>query len=117
MKFDQNKRTRRLFGFDSRNEVYVPEKDRQHGYYVLPLLLGDQLVARLDLKADRKASALRVQAAHVEPHADAGTVAGAAAAELDSLRSWLRLDDVVVARRGGLARALRGSVRAVLSSV
>jgi uncharacterized protein YcaQ len=110
-------RTRRLFGFDYRIEVYVPEKDRQHGYYVLPLLLGDQLVGRLDLKADRKASALRVQAAHIEPDADAGTVAAAAATELDSLRSWLHLDDVVVARRGGLARALRGSVQAVRSSV
>ncbi len=109
-------RTRRLFGFDYRIEVYVPERDRQYGYYVLPLLLGDRLVARLDLKADRKASALRVQAAHVEPDADAETVAAAAATELNSLRNWLRLDDLVVASRGGLARALRGSVRAALSS-
>ena len=87
------------------------------GYYVLPLLLGDQLVGRLDLKADRQARILRVQAAHVEPDADTGTVAAAAAAELDSLRSWLRLDHVVVAGRGGLARELRRSVRAFAGHV
>ncbi len=72
---------------------------------MLPLLLGDPLIARLDLKADRKASTLCVQALHVEPDADAaGTVAAAAATELDALRLWVRLDDVAVAGRAGLPR-------------
>jgi uncharacterized protein YcaQ len=87
--------------------VYVPAPARRHGYYVLPLLLGDALVARLDLKADRPAAALRVVGAHVEPGADAATVAPAAAAELDALRSWLGLERVLVAPNGDLAGSLR----------
>jgi uncharacterized protein YcaQ len=78
-----------------------------HGYYVLPVLIGDALVGRLDLKADRKASALRVAAAHVEPGVDVPSVAEAIATELDALRRWLGLDDLAVAGRGPLASALR----------
>ncbi len=103
----ERSRTRRLFGFDYRIEVYTPEPDRKYGYFVLPLLLGDQLVARLDLKADRKTSTLRVGAAFIEPGADEDAVAAAAAAELDALREWLLLEDVAVARKGTLAAALR----------
>jgi uncharacterized protein YcaQ len=103
-------RTKRLFGFDYRIEVYVPEPDRRFGYYVLPLLLGDELVARFDLKADRQASTLRVAGAYIEPGADAGRVAAAAATELDALRSWLRLDDVVVRPKGDLAPALASAL-------
>jgi uncharacterized protein len=94
-------RTRRLFGFDYRIEVYVPEPQRLHGYYVLPLLFGDQLVARLDLKADRKASVLRVAGAYGEEGA-----APAAGTELETMRSWLDLDGIVVDPRGDLAAAL-----------
>jgi uncharacterized protein len=100
------KRTLRLFGFDYRIEVYVPEPKRVFGYYVLPLLVGDQLVARFDLKADRKASTLRVVASHVEPGVDQATIASPAIAELDAMRSWLGLDAIVVQRRGNLAGAL-----------
>jgi hypothetical protein len=100
-------RTRRLFGFDYRIEVYVPEPDRRFGYYVLPLLLGDELVARFDLKADRQSSTLRVQAAHIEPPSDRPTVATAAAEELVALQGWLGLDRVAVGSRGDLAAALR----------
>jgi uncharacterized protein YcaQ len=105
-------RALRLFGFDYRIEVYVPEPERKHGYFVLPLLLGDQLVARFDLKADRKPSVLQIRGSYVEPGVDASMVAGAAAAELDALRAWLNLDGIVIARRGNLAPALRAAVAA-----
>jgi len=104
-------RTSRIFGFDYRIEVYTPEPKRIYGYYVLPLLLGDELVGRVDLKADRKASVLRVPAAHHEAGSDPATVADAAAEELDWLRDWLGLDRVEVGRRGNLATALRRAVR------
>jgi uncharacterized protein len=106
----ERERTRRLFGFDYRIEVYVPEPDREYGYYVLPLLLGDELVARLDLKADRGSSTLRVYGAYLEPAADRGAVGAAAATELDVLRSWLGLDKIAVAGRGNLASTLKRSI-------
>jgi uncharacterized protein len=104
-------RTRRLFDFDYRIEVYVPAPDRRFGYYVLPLLAGDQLVGRLDLKADRKGSALRVPGAFVEPGADAPGIAASTLTELDELRRWLRLDRVTIGARGNLATALRRALR------
>jgi uncharacterized protein YcaQ len=108
--WDRN-RTLRLFGFDYRIEVYVPEPARRYGYYVLPLLLGDELVARFDLKADRKAAALRVQRAWLEPGADAGAVAEAAATELVALARWRNLDSVDVVQNGDLASFLRKAVQ------
>jgi uncharacterized protein YcaQ len=95
-------RTRRLFGFDYRIEVYVPEPKRVHGYYVLPLLVGGELVARFDLKADRKASVLRVSSAFGEAGIDEDAVVGAALSELDAMRAWLGLDGIAVAPTGGV---------------
>jgi uncharacterized protein len=99
-------RTERLFSFHYRIEIYVPEHLRKHGYYVLPLLLGDELVGRVALKSDRRARVLRVEGAYAEPTADRAAVAEAAAAELAALGAWLGLEGTVVARRGDLAGAL-----------
>jgi uncharacterized protein YcaQ len=108
-------RVERIFGFSYRLEIYTPAAKRVHGYYVLPFLLGDQLVARVDLKADRHAGRLRVQAAHAEEGPDRALVADALGAELRLMAGWLELADVEVTGAGELApelaRVLRGPRR------
>ncbi|NOX68698.1 MAG: winged helix-turn-helix domain-containing protein [Gammaproteobacteria bacterium] len=100
-------RAERIFGFHYRIEIYVPAHKRKWGYYVLPFLLGDRIVARIDLKAERGTSTLLVQAAHLEEGANALKVAAALARELRELARWLDLEAIKVMRRGSLASALR----------
>jgi uncharacterized protein YcaQ len=103
-------RTERLFGFRYRIEIYVPEPKRVFGYYVLLFLLGDRLVARVDLKSDRPAGVLRVRGAFAEQHVDTALVAEELADELRLLSGWLGLGGVSVARKGDLAAGLRDAL-------
>jgi uncharacterized protein YcaQ len=107
----ERERAERVFGFRYRIEIYVPEPKRQYGYYVFPFLLDGELVARVDLKADRKAGALRVPGAFAEPHADLPRVTAELAAQLRVMAGWLELDDVVVGERGDLAVPLAAALR------
>ena len=98
-------RTERLFGVRVRLEIYTPAHKRTHGYYVLPFLEGETITARVDLKAERKAGVLVVQAAHAEPDTGPDTAARLAA-ELRLMAAWLGLADVRVQPRGDLAARL-----------
>lgn len=95
-------RAARLWGFHYRIEIYTPKPKRRYGYYVLPLLVGDRLVGRVDLKADRAASQLLVQAAWMEDGLTAGEVIEPLVPELDLMAEWLQLDQVVWTGRGNL---------------
>ncbi len=99
-------RALRLFGLHYRIEIYVPEDQRVHGYYVLPFLMDGDVVARVDLKTDRQARTLRVKAAHLEPGRPGDQVARRLASHLEATAHWLDCRSVEIEHRGDLAGAL-----------
>lgn len=99
-------RAERLFNFHYRIEIYTPPAKRIYGYYVFPILLDGELVGRIDLKADRQAGILRVRGAYTEAGVEPARVAPPLVTELETMATWLGLNDVSVEKKGNLATAL-----------
>lgn len=103
-------RALRLFDFHYRIEIYVPASKRKWGYYVLPFRVGDQIVARVDLKADRQNRSLLVLAVHEEAHIEQGVCLDALASELHALKTWLNLDVVCVTKGNEFSKKLAAAM-------
>jgi uncharacterized protein YcaQ len=106
----ERKRIDRLFGMQYTIEIYTPAPKRVYGYYVCPFLLGDTLVGRCDLKADRQRRVLMVQSAFLEPGQTARSVVPGLVEALREMQDWLELDAIEVADRGDIAKELCRSV-------
>jgi uncharacterized protein YcaQ len=106
----ERQRTERLWDFTYRIEIYVPRPKRTYGYYVLPFLLDEELVGRVDVKADRKAGVLRVRGTYAEPDVDIARVAGELAQAIEELAAWLGLGQVSVEPRGDLAPSVAAAI-------
>lgn len=106
-------RALRVFDLDYRIEIYVPAHRRQYGYYSLPVLVGDRIAARADLKADRAASVLRVQSVWWEPQARVETDAERIAQELLRAAGWQGLERISVSGWGDAADAVAGALSAL----
>jgi len=104
-------RAERLFGFHYRIEIYTPAPKRQFGYYVLPIVMDDRLVGRLDMKADRAGRRLQILGAFTEAQENPDQVAHALCESLDQMAHWLSLDSVHVTNRGDLAKPLGACLR------
>jgi hypothetical protein len=103
----ERKRTERIFDFKVSFEIYVPPAKRIYGYYVLAFLMGDAIVARVDVKADRARGTLVVPGAFLESGRPEGEVAGALSGQLRELAAWLGLARVEVGTGGNLSSRLR----------
>jgi uncharacterized protein YcaQ len=100
------KRLLEVFGTDYRIGLYTPKADRVHGYYVYLFVMDDAIAARVDLKSDRKASALLVQSAWLEDGSPVGETAVRLARELRLMADWLGLEHVQVKPVGTLSAVL-----------
>lgn len=100
-------RTERLFDFFYRIEIYIPQEKRKWGYYVLPFMMEGDLVARVDVKADRTSHILHVLAAYVEKDMEKNKVAHALSHELKKMSQWLNLKKIQLGRKGDLMNSLR----------
>ena len=108
----ERRRLAELFGTHYRIEIYVPAHKRVHGYYVLPFLEGERITARVDLKADRRESTLRVMSAHRDGPCTEQT-ATELAAELVTMAGWLGMERITVEPAGDLAADLQREVARV----
>jgi len=100
-------RNERLFDFHYRIEIYTPKPKRRFGYYVLPILSGEALVGRLDMKADRENGTLRIEGAYLEHGVKAVNVVAPVAREVGTMAKWLGLEHTFVGVRGDFSRPLR----------